>query len=83
MLLQVVDAVYDAEFALTSVVRARSLSPVNMDKSLGRPPWSAPESAAGGLHGLDYWSGLGPCTEALADCRTRKLVNMAHMTGRT
>ncbi len=79
------DAVYDADFALTTIVRPRSLSPVNMDKGLGRPPWpaqAAPESAAGGLHGLDYWSGLGPCTEALADGRTRKLVDMAHMTGR-
>ena len=82
---QAVDTFYDVDRAQATVVRPRSLSPVHIHRSLGRPEWPAqatPETAAGGLHGLDYWDGRGPYTEALAPSKGRRSVDMARMTGR-
>lgn len=76
---------YDTERAEREIVRPRSVSPVSIRHSIGRPEWpdqAMPATAAGGLHGLDYWDGRGPYTEAFAEAKTKRRVNMACMTGR-
>lgn len=82
---QAVTTFYDTDRAHAALIRPRSVSPVHIGRGMGRPEWPAqatPETAAGGLHGLDYWDGHGPYTEALAAARTKRLVDMARTTGR-
>ena len=75
------DKVYDSMDA-DARLRPRSISPVYMARSQGRLPMAEQETAAGGLHALNYWTDLGPRTEALASTRNRQTVHMRTTTGR-